>query len=126
MFGKISGQISYIESFLEQPLDKRITCSKKFLTMYPERVPIIVGTYDLQLGTIRKNRYLVPRDLKVGLFVMEIRKNLENLKAEQSIFLFVKNTLPPSVAQMGSIYDKYKNEDGFLYISYSGENTFGN
>ena len=26
---------------------------------------------------------------------------------------------------MGSIYEEHKDEDGFLYISYSGENTFG-
>ena len=28
-------------------------------------------------------------------------------------------------ATMGSIYDEHKDEDGFLYIAYSGENTFG-
>lgn len=26
---------------------------------------------------------------------------------------------------MSHIYAKYKDEDGFLYITYSGENTFG-
>lgn len=24
-----------------------------------------------------------------------------------------------------SLYEKFKDEDGFLYITYSGENTFG-
>ena len=26
---------------------------------------------------------------------------------------------------MGQIYQEHKDEDGFLYIVYSGENTFG-
>jgi len=26
---------------------------------------------------------------------------------------------------MSSIYEEHKDEDGFLYIAYSGENTFG-
>ena len=26
---------------------------------------------------------------------------------------------------MGAIYEEHKDEDGFLYIAYSGENTFG-
>lgn len=26
---------------------------------------------------------------------------------------------------MGQIYASHKDEDGFLYIAYSGENTFG-
>jgi len=26
---------------------------------------------------------------------------------------------------MSEVYDDHKDEDGFLYITYSGENTFG-
>lgn len=26
---------------------------------------------------------------------------------------------------MGQLYDKEKDQDGFLYVAYSGENTFG-
>lgn len=26
---------------------------------------------------------------------------------------------------MSQIYDEQKDEDGFLYVQYSGENTFG-
>jgi GABA(A) receptor-associated protein len=26
---------------------------------------------------------------------------------------------------MSAIYDEHKDEDGFLYVTYSGENTFG-
>ena len=30
-----------------------------------------------------------------------------------------------AAAIMSAIYDEHKDEDGFLYMSYSGENTFG-
>jgi GABA(A) receptor-associated protein len=30
-----------------------------------------------------------------------------------------------AAALMSAIYDEHKDDDGFLYISYSGENTFG-
>ncbi len=30
-----------------------------------------------------------------------------------------------AAALMSSIYEDHKDEDGFLYITYSGENTFG-
>ena len=33
--------------------------------------------------------------------------------------------LPPSAALMSNVYLKHRDEDGFLYICYSGENTFG-
>lgn len=39
--------------------------------------------------------------------------------------LLVSRRLPPSGALMSNIYLKHKDEDGFLYICYSGENSFG-
>lgn len=27
---------------------------------------------------------------------------------------------------MGELYTQHKDEDGFIYVMYSGENTFGN
>jgi len=40
-------------------------------------------------------------------------------------FIFVNNTLPASAAVMSQIYKEHKDEDGFLYMTYSGESTFG-
>ena len=54
-----------------------------------------------------------------------IRKRLK-LPPEQAIFLFVNGTIPPTAALMNQIYDEHRDVDGFLYITYSGENTFGN
>ncbi|THG12816.1 hypothetical protein TEA_016146 [Camellia sinensis var. sinensis] len=68
--------------------------------------------------------YLVPADLTVGQFVYVVRKRIK-LSAEKAIFIFVKNILPPTAAMMSAIYEENKDEDGFLYMTYSGENTFG-
>jgi len=73
---------------------------------------------------IDKKKYLVPADLTVGQFVYVIRKRIK-LSPEKAIFIFVNNVLPPTAALMSSIYEEHKDEDGFLYIVYSGENTFG-
>ena len=76
------------------------------------------------IATIDKKKYLVPADLTVGQFVYVIRKRIK-LSPEKAIFIFVDEVLPPTAALMSSIYDEHKDEDGFLYITYSGENTFG-
>lgn len=90
----------------------------------------------------------------MGQFVYVIRRRIK-LSAEKAIFIFVDNVLPPTGkilvklvtfhcqillqicycnlcccmvlvgAIMSAIYEEKKDEDGFLYVTYSGENTFG-
>ena len=92
---------------------------------YPDRIPVIVEkATGSDIPDIDKKKYLVPTDLTVGQFVHVIRKRIK-LAPEKAIFIFVNNVLPPTAALMSSIYDEHKDDDGFLYITYSGENTFG-
>ncbi|KAL5224683.1 hypothetical protein ABZP36_011322 [Zizania latifolia] len=102
----------------------------------------------------QQRRYLVPTDLTVGQFVYVVsnlmRKRIK-LSPEKAIFVFVKNTLPPTgkilsliyhpvtchlpfflyrhnlltTSLMSAIYEESKDEDGFLCMTYSGESTFG-
>nr|VDD24262.1 unnamed protein product [Brassica oleracea] len=110
---------------LSNPLEVRMTESTRIREKYQDRVPVIVekaGQSDVP--DIDKKKYLVPADLTVGQFVYVVRKRIK-LGAEKAIFVFVKNTLPPTAALMSAIYEEHKDEDGFLYMTYSGENTFG-
>lgn len=51
-------------------------------------------------------RYLVPADLTVGQFVYVVRKRIK-LGAEKAIFVFVKNTLPPTGEQQPLFIELY-------------------
>ncbi len=57
-------------------------------------------------------------------FVYVIRKRIK-LTAEKAIYVFVNGVLPPTAAYMSALYEEHRDEDGFLYIKYSGENYFG-
>jgi len=107
--------------------NKRFEESSRILKKYPDRIPIIceksISKRD-NIPSIDKNKYLVPFDLTVGQFMYIIRKRI-NLKSEEAIFLFISNFIAPSSAIIGDIYQNYKDDDGFLYIQYSKENTFG-
>nr|XP_025693917.1 autophagy-related protein 8A isoform X1 [Arachis hypogaea] len=88
-------------------------------------VQVIVEKADRSdIPEIDKKKYLVPADLTVGQFVYVVRKRMM-LGAEKAIFVFVNNTLPPTASLMSAIYEEHKDQDGFLYMTYSGENTFG-
>ncbi|BBN68457.1 Autophagy-related protein 8g [Prunus dulcis] len=91
---------------------------------YPDRIPVIVEkAARSNIPDIDKKKYLVPAALSVGQFVYVVRKRIK-LEAEKAIFVFVKNTLPPTAAVMSTIYEENKDEDGFLYLIYSGENDY--
>ena len=53
-----------------------------------------------------------------------IRKKMK-LSPEKAIFLFINGCIPPSSCIMAQFYSIYKDIDGFLYITYAYENTFG-
>ena len=57
-------------------------------------------------------------------FIYVIRKRIK-LPPEKAIFIFVDNVIPPTASLMSAVYEVQRDEDGFLYVTYSGENTFG-
>lgn len=99
--------------------------SERIRQKYPDRIPVICEKAEKSdIGNIDKKKYLVPADLTVGQFIYVIRKRIK-LTPEKALFTFVNDVLPPTASLMSAIYEQYKDEDGFLYITYSGENTFG-
>jgi len=122
------------KSFKKQhSLEKRMAEAEKIRSKYRNRVPVIVeraARADIQ--DIDKKKYLVPGDLTIAQFTYVIRKSIK-LTSEQALYVFVEVTendsnsqiLPPTSSTIDSIYHSYKDQDGFLYITYSGENVFG-
>lgn len=106
-------------------LEKRKEESGRIRQKYPDRIPVICEKAEKSnIPDIDKKKYLVPADLTVGQFVYVIRRRIK-VDQNTNIFIFVNNVLPPTAALMSSLYDEQKDDDGFLYITYSGENTFG-
>lgn len=115
-----------MECFKERnSFEKRESESTSVLNKYPDRIPAIVEK-DIKstLPQIDKHKFLIPKDLTLGQFVYIIRRRMK-ITSDKAIFIFVQNILPPSGELIGSIYEKYKDVDGFLYITYCSETTFG-
>lgn len=102
--------------------------ANRVLDKYPDRIPIIceknLNRSNESMPEIDKNKYLVPSDLTCGQFIYTIRKRLQ-MPAEKAIFLLVRGVIPPIGTQMLELYEKYKDDDNFLYINYTSENVFG-
>lgn len=104
--------------------EKRKQQSHKLLEKYPDKIPIIFEKIEYNFNAILPYNLLVPKHITIAEINSVIRKKLKITK-EQAIFLFVEQDIicPNCVAE--EIYYHYKDNDGFLYIQYTFENTFG-
>jgi len=104
---------------------ERIHESAKILEKYPNRLPVIVEkSKKSDINNIDKNKFLVPSDMTLCQFLYIIRKRIK-IDSSKALFFFVNDTLCNNASVLSEIYNTYKDNDGFLYIEYSSENTFG-
>ena len=85
---------------------------------------IVERSISSDIADIDKNKFLAPNDLTLGQFMYIIRKRMK-MPPEKALFVFVKNHIPMQSILLSSLYDEHKDKDGFLYMNYAGENTFG-
>mgnify|MGYP001278637621 CR=1 FL=1 len=105
--------------------ESRLCESKKILSKYPTRIPVIVEKKeDCSFNSITKNKYLVPKEMLMNQFIFIIRKRIK-LNPSESLFVLVNNSLVSSNTNLSEIYEQNKDSDGFLYMIYTSENTFG-
>ena len=110
----------------ENSLEKRLEMSNKILKKYNDRIPVYLSRCKkCLLDDVDNHKYICPNILTLGQFMFTIKKKLK-LKPEEALYLLIneKNILPSNI-EMINIYKDYKDDDGFLYISYCSENTFG-
>lgn len=100
--------------------------STRIMEKYQDRIPIIVErSRKSSVPDISKHKYLMPRDATIGQLMQEIRRKIK-LGPSEGIFLFVDNVVMPNIHELISqVYEKYADQDGFLYITYAQENSFG-
>ena len=115
----------YLSVFKRIPEKDRAGEAGRIRAKYPDRCCVIVTkAANSDAPDINRHKYLVPGDISMGQFTYVIRKRI-NVKPEKAIFLFVGGVLPASGDLMAAVYEERKAEDGFLYVTYASENTFG-
>lgn len=114
-------------SFRKQySFDKRIAEANRVISKFRDRIPVIVERAERSdLPEIDKKKYLVPCDLTFGQFMYVVRRRAK-LPPEKALFCYAgESFLPPTASLMSTVYQAHKDKDGFLYMRYTGENTFG-
>ena len=105
-------------------LEERTKESARVREKYNNKIPIIIEPIDDKIKPIDKTKYLVPSDMTMGQLLFVVRKRIK-LESTEALYLMVEKTIYPTSVSLAVVYDKEKNEDGFLYVTYCQENTFG-
>lgn len=99
----------------------------KMLSKYSNKVPVYVskGTKSNNIDNFGSKKFLADKDMTVCAFINSVKNSLK-VNSNTALYLMVndKEMMVLSV-NMGIVYEKYKSDDGFLYITYYGENVFG-
>jgi len=121
---KTASKTSMTSQFKSQyTLEERVKQSSNILNKYKDSVPIFIDFTNLS-KPIEKSKFVIPNGFTVGQLLTAIRMKM-TLNPACALFIFINNRLVPVTSNISSVYEINKDEDGFLYVCCSEENTFG-
>lgn len=110
---------------LNCPFNKRLALSTRIKQTYSDRYPVIIEKCKETDPEITHIKYIVPQYITMVALIHNFRSHMPKIQPSQAIIFYVNNKLVPITSTIDTIYSLYKENDGFLYISYTSESTFG-
>jgi GABA(A) receptor-associated protein len=111
------------KSYLEMTDEEKKKEAAKRLRAKTDSVPLILLPQSNEFK-LEKEKYIVPKTFTFGQVVQAIRHECK-LTAEQALFFFIDNQMPPNSVLLSQLYEQSKDAWGMLIIKYACENVFG-
>lgn len=113
----------------EVPFEKREEEAQRIVARYPTRIPIVcewLPKSKRAMPPLEKKKFLVPKQMNLGQFRGVINRQLNMQDSTVTLYFTMKDfTSPISSTTVEDLYHRKKSSDGFLYLHFSEETTFG-
>lgn len=113
-------------------LEERKEKSTELRKNFPKKIPVVIERIDTRgsekLPLLKNREQQIGADMTLGEFVKTILRPSIKLQPDQALIVFIENELPAMSMMMSQLYHQYGegvDRDGYLYISYIGQSTFG-
>lgn len=110
----------------ENSLEERKRNSESLLQQFDDKIPLVCEKDPKsKMESLPKTKFLVPNTMMWSQ-LSELIKNKIKLDNREALFLLIEGKHQVSGEKtLGEIYEAYKEEDGFLYVSYAGQLSWG-
>lgn len=115
----------YYKSVVSQK--DRIKESTGICNKYPGKIPIIAESHkNFNTQSTQIFKYIAKPRNTVSKLLKTIKSSLSDVDASATLFLFINNiNITITNTTIKELYDKYKDDDGFLYVEYTNINALG-
>lgn len=97
------------------PLESRRQSCDQILRSHPDHIPVVVLKSKGSKFRWQCQKFILPSDMPIGTVLYALRKSLR-LGKTQGLFIFLDEMLPHLDAKVGDLHQRFKAEDGFLYL----------
>ena len=106
-------------------LETRIRDRERIEALHPGYIPTIVNPGSESTPPIKKQKYMLSRDLTGAQLIYIIRRRVA-LDSRQALFLLCNGRMITANDVLVTLHERNRDpEDGYLYITYTLENAFG-